>query len=335
MAVVAVGIHRRRRHRVDGVRADQLVDIENVAVGLVLGSGARPQQALRLGALLRQPLPALVRIYFSIELIGELGVGDRDFALQLLQLCLGGRIGGCGDLLVELVIDQGVDAADEEARHAGHLVRVAALFGESLEPGNVSLGNLGVDLLRKQQRHVDVDPLADQRADRRQTRLGAGHLDHQVAAVHLVPQPAGLLDRLMRVHRQIGRDFEADKAVAPLRLLVDGIQGIGALLDVANREILEQRAGIEIPGGFRLGDQRVVIIAVTDRLLEDRRVRGDAAQAVLGDQLGQSSALQQIAADKVEPHRLPEFVKRPQRIGHHPTPCARAAAWQPHRRFRR
>ena len=30
-----------------------------------------------------------------------------------------------------------------------------------------------------------------------------------------------------------------------------------------------------------------------------------------GDQPGQSSALQQIAADKIEPHRLPEFVERP------------------------
>jgi hypothetical protein len=311
MAVVAIGIHCRRRHRVDRIHADQFVDIENIAVGLVLGSGARPQQALGLGALLRQTLPALVRVYSLVELIGEFGVGDCDFALQPLQLGLLGRVGGRGNLFVELIINQSIDAADEKTRHARHLVRVAALFGESLEPGNVSLGNLGVDLLREQQGHVDVDPLADQGADGRQTRLGAGHLDHQVAAVNLMPQPARFLDRLVRVHRQVGRDFEADKAVAPLGLLIDAVQCVGAFLDIANREILEQRAGIEIPGGFGLGDQGVVVIAVTDRLLENRRVRGDAAQTVLGDQPGQSSAFQQITADKVQPYRLAEFVERP------------------------
>ena len=310
MPVVAIGIHRRRRHRVDGVRPNQLVDIEDVAVRLVLGPGARPQQALRLGALLRQPLPALVGIDVFVESIGELRVGDRDFALELLQLCLLGRVGGRGDLFVELVIHQGVDTADKEARHAGHLVRIATLFGERFKAGDVGLGHLRVDLLREKQRHVDVDPLADQGADRRQTRLGTGDLDHQVAAVHLMPQPARFLNRLMGIHRQIGRDFEADKAVAPLRLLVDGVQCVGAFLDVANREILEQRAGIEIARSFRFGDQRVVIIAVADRFLEDRGIRGDAAQTVLGDQPGQPSALQQIAADKVQPYRLPEFVKR-------------------------
>ncbi len=333
--MVAVGVHRRRRHRVDGVGANQLVDVENVAISLVLGPGARPQEPLRLGALLRQPLPALVRVDVFVELIGELRVGDRNFALQLLQLGLCGRRGSCGDLLVELVVHQGIDAAHEEARHAGHLVRVPALFGKSFQPGNVGVGDFRIDLLRKQQSDVDVDPLADQGADRRQPRLGAGHLDHQVAPIHLVPQPARFLDRLMRVHRQIGRDFEADEAVAPLRLLVDAVQRVGALLDVADREILEQRAGIEISRGLRLGDQSVVIIAVADRLLENRGVRSDAAQPVLADQLGEAPALQQIAADKVEPYRLPELVKRPQRIGHHPTPCARAAAWQPHRGFRR
>ena len=105
----------------------------------------------------------------------------------------------------------------------------------------------------------------------------------------------------MRVHRQIRRDFEADEAVAALSLLVDRIQRIGALLNVANREILEQRARIEIARSFGLCDQRVVIVAMTDGLFEDRRVRGDATQAIFGDQLGQPAALQEIAADEVEP----------------------------------
>ena len=38
------------RHGIDGVRADQLFDIEHVAIGLVLGAGRSPEQPLRLGA---------------------------------------------------------------------------------------------------------------------------------------------------------------------------------------------------------------------------------------------------------------------------------------------
>ena len=107
--------------------------------------------------------------------------------------------------------------------------------------------------------------------------LVPGHLDHQVAPADLVPEAARLLDRRMRIHRQIGRDFEADEAVPPLRLLVDGAERIGALLDVPDREILEQGAGVEVAVCLRGGDQGVVVVAVADGLLEDRRVRSDAA----------------------------------------------------------
>jgi len=163
--MITMRIHRRRRHRVDRVGADQLIDIEDVAVGLVLGPGTRPQEPLCLRALLRKALPAFVSVDLFVELIGELGIGDRHLALEPLQPRLLGRVGGCGDLFIELIVDQRVDAADEKARHAGNLMRVAALLGESLEPGNIGLGHVRIDLPRKQQGHVDVDPLADQGSD--------------------------------------------------------------------------------------------------------------------------------------------------------------------------
>src|SRR5262249_23578009 len=103
----------------------------------------------------------------------------------------------------------------------------------------------------------------------------------------------------------------ADKAVAPLGLLVDRAERIGAMLNIGDREALEQGARIEIPGGLERGDLCIVVIAVADRFLENRGVRGDPAQSVLDDEFGQSAALQQIAADEVEPYRLSKFVKRP------------------------
>ena len=42
LPMIAEGIHRRRRHGVDRVGGDQLLDIEHVAVGLVLRAGACP-----------------------------------------------------------------------------------------------------------------------------------------------------------------------------------------------------------------------------------------------------------------------------------------------------
>ncbi len=161
--MVAVSIHRRWRHRVDRIEADQLVDVKDVAVGLVLCPGAGPQEPLRLAALLREALPALVRIDLLVELIGELGVGNRHLAFKRVQLCFFGRIRRRGDFFVDLVVDERVDAADEETCYAGNLMRVAALLGESFEPRNIGLGNLRIDLLRKQQRHIDVYRFGDQR----------------------------------------------------------------------------------------------------------------------------------------------------------------------------
>ncbi len=137
--------------------------------------------------LLGKPTPAFVRVDLLVALVGELRVGDRNFAFEDLQPRLLSRIARGRDPLVKFVIDKGVDATNEKARHARDLVRVPALLGERLKPGNIGLGDLGIDLLGEQQGHVDVDTLADQRADRGKSRLGARHLDHQVPAVDLAP----------------------------------------------------------------------------------------------------------------------------------------------------
>ena len=91
LAVIAEGVERCRRHGVDGVGADQLLDIEHVAVVLVLGAGRGPQQPLRLCALGRELLPARPGEQPLVFLIGELGIGDGDLALQRGQPLLLGR----------------------------------------------------------------------------------------------------------------------------------------------------------------------------------------------------------------------------------------------------
>src|SRR6266550_1833609 len=58
-AVLTEGIQRRGRHGIDCVGPDQLFDIEDVAVGIVLRTGAGPEQALLFRAVCRKFLPAL------------------------------------------------------------------------------------------------------------------------------------------------------------------------------------------------------------------------------------------------------------------------------------
>src|SRR4029077_1349111 len=97
-----------------------------VAVVLVLGAGGSPQQPLRPGALGRELVPACARKKALVVLIGELGVGDGDLALQRAQPFLLAGIIGPGDLLVELLVDGAVDAADEERGDTRDIRGVAA-----------------------------------------------------------------------------------------------------------------------------------------------------------------------------------------------------------------
>ena len=195
LAVVAKRVERGRRNGVDGIGPDQLLDIEHVAQGLALGAGACPQQPLRLCPLCRQRFPALAGEQAPIALVGQLGIGDRDLALERREARLLVGIVRLRDFLVDELVDRAVDAADEEAGDARHPGDVAALAGQQLEAGDVSLGDLFIDRLREQQRDIDVDALGDQRPDGRQPGRRRRHLDHQVRAIDIAPQPLRLGDR--------------------------------------------------------------------------------------------------------------------------------------------
>ena len=186
LAVIAEGIQRCRRHGVDGVGADQLLDIENVGIVLVLGAGGGPQQPLRLGALGGELLPARSRKQPLVVLVGHLGIGDRDLALQRGEAFLLAGVIGFRDLVVELLVDGTVDAADEEARHARDMRGIAALGGVFFQACDVSLRHSAIDRLREQERDVDGNALGGQRLDGRQAFGRGRHLYHQVLAAPLV-----------------------------------------------------------------------------------------------------------------------------------------------------
>ncbi|MFK4398648.1 hypothetical protein ABIF31_005205 [Bradyrhizobium elkanii] len=304
LAVVAEGIERCRRHGVDGVGADQLLDIEHVAIVLVLGTGRSPQQPLRLGALGRQLVPAAACEQVLVVLIGELCIGDRDLALQGGEPLLFVRIVGLRDLLVELLVDGGIDAADEEARDARDVGGIAALADVFLQALEIGLGDLAIDLLREQQRDVDADAFADQVLDRRQALRRRRHLDHQVLAVDVFPEPFGLRDRALGVHREIGRHLEADEAVAAVAVVVDRAQHVGGALDVLDRKVLEQVGDRAVAALEGLADRPVIFVGAADRLLEDRGVGCHAFDAVGLDQPLQVAVGDEAAGEEVQPDGL-------------------------------
>ena len=123
-------------------------------------------------ALALQVLPASAGEHLEVVLVGELGIGDGELALEILA--------AHG---FEPLVGFRVDARDEEARDGQHLTGVAASRDEPLEPAQVGLSNLRVALQREDQRDVDRLAVGDAILDRRQARLGGGDLDVAVRTI--------------------------------------------------------------------------------------------------------------------------------------------------------
>ncbi len=92
-------------------------------------------------------------------------------------------------------------------------------------------------------------------------------------------------------------------AVDAGRALVDIVEQSGGPAEVCERELEEEVLALEALLA-KLVDLLVVGIARADRLLEDRRVRGQAGHRELADVSVERSARQQVTGDVVEPETL-------------------------------
>ena len=271
LELLAGGEERGQRHRVDGVRSHQAVDVHHVGVARVLHPGRRPERALN-----PRPRVAQVREALAVEDLLEAHVGRARVPKARGAEQLGGRAGG-----LEALVDLRVDARDEEARNRMHVERLARLTAP-LETADVRLRDLLVGAHGEEQRDVDVDALEDRLLDRGDSGRGAGNLDEDVRAAEALPVVARLAKRLLGVARSLGTDLERHEAVAS-QLVVDRAQDVRPQLHVRHGDLVVDRPRIEAPLG-QLADLAVVVRAAEDRLLEDRWIRRDPAQAVLDDQ---------------------------------------------------
>ena len=180
---------------------------------------------------------------------------------------------------------------------------VLAFFGARFERGKKRFGNFFVSRLREEQRDVDVEPVFQALTNRGKAFGRARNLDHHVRAVHTLPQAVRLRDSGFGVVPQKRRNFQAHVAVAAFRLRVYRPEDIARILNVAERNFLEDAVGVQLLGFGRIQNVGVKI-ASRDGLLENRRVRGHPAQAVVINVLLQSPAGEQISAHIVHPGRL-------------------------------
>ncbi len=304
LPVVLVGDDGRGRHRVDGIRTDERLDVVGVGVGGVLGGGARPERALEACALLLQGREALGAELLPEGGVRELGVGDGRLPEQLLQLRLLIRP-GLLDLGLELLVDGAVDAAHEEARDRRDAIDRLLGGGALFEAADVGFHHLVVTLEREDQGHVDVETVGDAALDRRHALGGRGDLHHQVRARDRLPEAVRLLDGGFGVGRELGRDLDADVAVGAARPLVDRREDVGGGANVLDGERVEDGVGVLAFAGE--GEHAgVVVVALRDRLLEDRGVRGQPRDVAGGDHLLQLARGQQAATDVVVPGGLSE-----------------------------
>src|SRR6202040_4428832 len=148
----------------------------------ILGAGAGPEESLGLRALRGESLPARAAEEFLIFLVSELGVGDGDGAMETFEKSFGIADGGLQQG-VDLGIDEGVNAADEETGDAGDLVDGLALGGAGFKSGDKGFGNFFVGGLREEQGDVDVQAFFEKLADGGDAFRSGGDFDHDVGGV--------------------------------------------------------------------------------------------------------------------------------------------------------
>ena len=101
------------------------------------------------------------------------------------------------------------------------------------------------------------------------------------------------------------RDFKADVAISTIGFIINRPQHIGGHANIFDGQRLKQRFfGLFLVGFQQFAQRIIVTAAVRDSLLENSGVAGQAAQACLRLQDVQFSAIDEIAADRVQPDGL-------------------------------
>ena len=193
-------------------------------------------------------------------------------------------------------------------------------------PAEVRVGRGEVVLAREEERDVDRDAREDRLLDGRQPFFRAGDLDEEVRALRAGEQLHRGGQRALRVVGEQRRHLERHPAVDGVGPVPDRPEQIGRPGEVVEREVEEDR--LARPALLEIGqDRSVVRRAVLDRLIEDRRVRGQPGHGELVDVASERPAVEQVARDVVEPDALAQIVEQRRRF-HHITCLVQSPTWR-------
>jgi hypothetical protein len=204
---------------------------------------------------------------------------------------------------LEPLVDLGVDARDEE-RGDGVAVERLALRVAALHRVEERLHHALVVRDREQQRDVDVEALVERLLDRGDPGVGGRDLDHHVGPVDQLPVLAGLLERALGVMGEPRARPRATRSRPCRRSRRRPGAARRSELDVLDRHPAVDLARAQAFAGER-GELLVVVGRAEDRLLEDRRIRGHAAERVLLHHALELAGLDRASPDLIEPDAGP------------------------------
>jgi len=142
------------------------------------------------------------------------------------------------------------------------------------------------------------------------------YFDEDVRARDGRMQTTRLGHRVFGGSGEVRRHFEADVPVAAVCAGMHRLQQIRGRTNVINGQMFVHRLRIRRRLREERLDRRVVRRAAGDRLLEDRRVRGHADNAVALNQAGEFARLEHGAMNVVEPEALAQLPGLVHGMGH-------------------
>ena len=123
---------------------------------------------------------------------------------------------------------------------------ILPLCGAGLESRKKRFRNLFVCRLREKQRDIDVDAVFESLAYSGKSLGRAGDLDHDVRAIHGLPQAPSFRERSVGIEAKKRGNFQTDVTVAPFRFRVNRLEDIARVLHVANCDFLKDAVGVEL-----------------------------------------------------------------------------------------
>ena len=183
-----------------------------------------------------------------------------------------------------------------------------------LEASDVGQRRLLVGLDVEKKGHVDVDALARELLDRRQAFGRARNLDHRIGPAKAAKEAQPLGGRALVVAGEVGRYLEAREAVAGLPLVVQRPQDVGRHADVVDGEVEKDRLRIPLARGYEGAQSVVVVNGAGDRLVQDRRIRGNAGDGVVVDEALEAAGGDEASAYVIEPGALAVVAQLKQRV---------------------